>query len=202
LTCTARLWRPSPIPRTLDDMTNTVADERRRLHDRLLQLDDERAKITFALGVLDRIEPEAATSRSAVARASRADRVDRSGTALGARRGGTLEHAVRVVNATAKTWRVEELVPAMRADGWTAQVESDVETVRSALSRAVRDGLISRISQGVYGPLDRGDGEADKTGTMTGPTGGVGVDTERGTDPDGSLGDPLPPAVPAFADAS
>jgi hypothetical protein len=130
------------------DMSNSVAEERRRLRNRLTQLDDERVKITYALEVLDRIEPETATS---AARSTRTDRPAGS-SILGARPGGTFERAVRIINSSGRTWRVEELVHAMREDGWSAQVRSEVETVRSALSRAVRDGLVTRLSQGVYAP--------------------------------------------------
>ncbi len=190
-------------------MTNTVADERRRLRDRLAQLDDERTKIEYALTVLDRIEPEASVPPAG---ARRGTPLDRPGMALGARPGGTFDRAVKIVNSSERTWRVDELVQAMREDGWTARVESEAETVRSALSRAVRDGLISRWSHGVYGPIKRtvlnqADGLEDLasvsvTGTAAPMGDGVPEGAERGTDSEPATEVAPSPAPPAFAGPS
>jgi hypothetical protein len=138
-------------------MAHTVSDERRRLTDRLAQLDEERGHIAYALSVLDRIDPDAEQaeppSGSSSAPQSRVSRTAQDGTARG-RPGGTYERAVRVVNSSGRAWQVEELIPALRQDGWSAQVDNEINAVRSALSRAVRDGLVSRPKQGLYAPKD------------------------------------------------
>ncbi len=196
-------------------MTNTVADERRRLRDRLVQLDDERSKIEYALSVLDRIEPEVLASGAGTTRTTRTTRPrmdSGAGAVTAARPGGTFERAVRVINSSERTWRVEELIGAMREDGWTARVESEAETVRSALSRAVRDGLISRWSHGVYGPIMRsvsdqaGSREDLASASVTGPTVPTGDEVpdgaERGTDSEPAMEVAPSPAVPTLAGPS
>lgn len=122
-----------------------MADERNRLNDRLAQLDEERGHIAYALAVLDRLDPDKSpVTQRAPGRGRR--------EASGGRPGGTYDRAVRVINASDRTWRINELIVAMRQDGWAAQVTNEIETVRSALSRAVHDGLIDRPEQGVFMP--------------------------------------------------
>lgn len=144
----------------LTAMTNTVADERKRLHDRLAELDDERGRITYALSVLDRIDPDSPSTRSTPR--ARQPRLAGQGSSVG-RPGGSYDRAVRIVNSSDRVWRVEDLVVAMREDGWAAQVENEVDAVRSALSRAVKNGLIARPEPGFYGPVMRSGDEADGT---------------------------------------
>lgn len=159
-------------------MTNAVADERRRLRERLGELDAERGHISYTLAVLDRLAPgevQPATRRHA--------RAGRRKTKTG-HPGGTLDRAVRAITSSGRAWRVDELVSAMRDDGWSANVANETETVRSALSRAVRDGLVDRVGQGLYAPKDH-------QGTAAGGDDGqVPVGTDDGAEP---VADPWPP---------
>lgn len=140
-------------------MPNSVADERQRLRDRLTQLDEERGHIAYALAVLDRLVPGAQSPSLAQRRAARS--VRRKGTV--GRPGGSYERAVRIIRTSDQAWRVDDLLPAMRKDGWSANVANEVETVRSALTRAVRDGLIDRTGVGLYAPKGWGSNLKDAT---------------------------------------
>lgn len=124
----------------------TVSDERRRLRDRLADLDAERGHIAYALSVLDRIDSDAQDAAGPMPQAPRRRQT------VTPRVGGTFEHAVRMVNSSGRTWQVEDLVEAMKQDGWAADVASPLDTVRSSLSRAVKAGQITRPRQGVYAP--------------------------------------------------
>jgi Transcriptional regulator, AbiEi antitoxin len=68
-----------------------------------------------------------------------------------ARPGGSLDHILRIITASNRSWRAEDLVPEMVEQGWDAGgVENAVEAVRAALSRATREGLIERVGHGLY----------------------------------------------------
>jgi hypothetical protein len=134
-------------------MTNTVAAERQRLRARLAELDAEHERIMFALSVLDRIDAADTSEQKSTNRRSEDHRIAGSSPA-GVRPGGTLDRAVAIINESDRAaWTPDELLVAMRENGWAAQVENEVETVRSALSRATRQGLIARVAHGMYGPL-------------------------------------------------
>jgi hypothetical protein len=179
-------------------MANTVSDERRRLRDRLAQLDEERGHIAYALSVLDRIDPDAEHADPPSGSSAPQSRVSRSAQdgATKGRPGGTFERAVRVVNSSGRAWQVEDLIPALRQDGWSAQVDNEINAVRSALSRAVSQGLVSRPKQGLYAPKgwadkqpqspvgdewDDGEGEGEEIDVADPSTpNGVGVAEDRG----------------------
>jgi hypothetical protein len=124
-------------------MANSVGTERERLKARLAQLDEERGHILYAMAVLDRL---VTTSEVAGERNTEQLPTVRHHSVP------TLEAAVKAVNAADKVLRAEEALPLMRAQGWTQQVENEMETVRSALSRAYRMDLIERIGHGQYAP--------------------------------------------------
>lgn len=120
----------------------TVSDERERLAARRSALREEITHVEYALAVLDRIDDVAPTRRRSV----------RQGRHVA--EGGTTAVAAKVINESDRNWRVDsDLISALRAGGWDAQVSDEVNTVRAALTRAARDGLVSRPGLGVYGPL-------------------------------------------------
>lgn len=162
-------------------MTTSVADERARLRERLAHLDQERGQIDFALRVLDRLDPDGSSTSDPPSQ--RGDGGSRRKSPTG-RSGGTLDRAVYVINGSDHAWRIDELINAMRQNGWTTQVANEVETVRSALSRAVRDGLVERLEQGVFAPK-RSSGAITDAAGETKPVSAAETDDSAGaTAPD------------------
>jgi len=139
-------------------MTNTVEVELNRLRNRVAQLtreaerltlelnrvQDEQGKIAYAVSVLERVAGTDSGHEPAVQ--------PDSSKPLRHRSRGTYDLAVRTINGSTRTWRVEDLVRQMREDGWDVEVKNETETVRAALSRAVAAGEVARPSYGVYGP--------------------------------------------------
>ncbi len=143
-------------------MANVVEAELKRLRNRVAQLareaerltlelnrvQDEQGKIDYALSVLERVAGAGTGTDGDHEPAVQPD----SPKPPRRRSRGTYDLAVRTINGSTRTWRVEELVHQMREDGWDVDVKNEVETVRAALSRAVAAGEITRTSYGVYGP--------------------------------------------------
>jgi hypothetical protein len=134
----------------LNRLRNRVAQLTREAERLKLELDrvqDEHGKIDYALSVLERVTGADTGTDSDHEPAVQPDRPK----PLRRRSRGTYDQAVRTINSSTRTWRVEELVRQMREDGWDVEVKNEVETVRAALSRAVSAGEVTRTSYGVYG---------------------------------------------------
>jgi hypothetical protein len=112
----------------------TVSDERARLQARLSELDDERKQIEYALTVLGRVEEPS----------RRRKRISNGGPS-------TVDLAVDLINADdARTWRVNDVIEALEAKGWGANIGDKTSAVRTSLTRALERGLIARLGQGEY----------------------------------------------------
>lgn len=120
-----------------------LENERDKLQRELAEMAAERDRIAFALSVLDRIDSDTDTGRSLEGRAS----TRRSSRRVGA----TTEHLLKALDSIGRPTAVEAIIPAMREHGWAAEPSNPVETVRAALSRAVRDGHAVRLAVGTYG---------------------------------------------------
>ncbi len=188
-------------------MRTTVADERARLHERLAELDRERDQIVFALGVLDRIDSATPTTVSRAVKVSDSASATRTQRQPGVRPGGSFEHAVRIITDSQQHWRAEDLVPVMRANGWAADVADELQTVRTALARATKAGLIVRVGPGTYAKpgtqasqdLPAASVDAD-AGAST--LDGVDEDDPRGSGDEGQAEPSRLPAMTRFADLS
>ncbi|MEO6503508.1 MAG: hypothetical protein ABIQ09_16555, partial [Jatrophihabitantaceae bacterium] len=66
------------------------------------------------------------------------------------RRGGTSAFAVRALYQTTEEQRVEGIIERMKAMGWKSEADNEVESVRAALSRIVKDGVGRRAGYGKY----------------------------------------------------
>lgn len=139
-------------------MADPIALERARLTARLEELREEEAHIRYTLDVLARLG-----SASAVASSGSGDQVRRvfnDAAMQSARqavatinRGRTAQFAIDAVTADDNLKRVDDVIASMREAGWDPDVANEVETVRAALSRAVKDGRIARRGHGLYGPI-------------------------------------------------
>lgn len=162
-------------------MGNPVVEaERRRQLARLAEIEAELAKmnaerghIAYTLTALDRMDQESADS-SSVSKERQTQPSPREISGAARRRrtrtnpppGSTLGRALKVINGSDRGWKPEEVVSAMRQEGWEAEVKNELETVRTALARAVSDGLIERRDFGVYGRLPQEPGESDQSAEM------------------------------------
>ncbi len=148
--------------------------ERDKIRVRLAELDAERDKITYALEVLDRVSSDADSPISPASGPESAKPpvlVERTPTRTYVLRrpqrsaesvrdalerlkpGGTADYMLRALmhfRETGIPQEVEAIVERMREIGWRASVANPVESVRAALSRAVRDGLVRRAGYGRY----------------------------------------------------
>ncbi len=191
-------------------MRPTLAGERARLHARLAELDRERGQIAFALSVLDRLgadDTASSGSARATTRVSGPNLAPRGRQQPEMRSGGSVEHAIRAITESHRTWRAEDLLPVMRANGWAAEVADELQTVRTALARATKAGLIVRVGPGTYAnpgtqasqDLPAASVDAD-AGAST--LDGVDEDDPRGSGDEGQA-EPSPlPAMTRFADLS
>lgn len=129
-----------------DAMTaDPLSAERTRLTARLAELEAEQNMIRYTLSVLDRLvtdDGHPAGVNDAVESRMRAY----------LRRGGTSAFAVRAIYQGAEPQRVEILIERMHALGWTSEAENEVESVRAALSRIVKDDVAHRVGHGMYAP--------------------------------------------------
>ncbi len=121
-----------------------VAQERAKLRNRLAELQAEIDHIHYALAVLDRIGVEAA-DRSVDLALPPAARATVGGS------GSTFAVAVRVItNDASRTWQQDDLLPEMERQCWGEGVRDKLNALRSALSRAVKQGVIERVGHGRY----------------------------------------------------
>jgi hypothetical protein len=133
--------------------------EHDKLQQELNELALKRERIAFTLSVLDDIETPA--SAGAI-REGEAARRPVAMKAARRRLGGTTEYILKALEALGVPAAVEhQMIPAMREQGWTAQPVNAVETVRAALSRATRDGLVVRVGTGLYGLPEWSTGISD-----------------------------------------
>jgi hypothetical protein len=162
-----------------DLLRNRVAQltrEAERLTQELDRVQDERGKIDYALSVLERVKSTVTghVSGHVAVNVTGNDSGHEpavqpdSHKPLRRRSRATYDLAVRTINSSTRTWRVEELVRQMREDGWDVDVKNEVETVRAALSRAVAAGDVTRPSYGVYA-AKRGIPEESPPGEGTPP---------------------------------
>lgn len=113
----------------LDDL----AAARGKLQAEIDDLGREADQVMYALAVLERIEVD-----------------DEPAPRRVRRMGATTEYVVRALAKIGRGAEVDEVLGVMRHEGWSAQPDNPIETVRAALSRAVRDGLAIRSAYGVY----------------------------------------------------
>ncbi len=139
-----------------------LTQEAERLARELDRVQDERGKVNYALEVLERLSATGTETDSDHEPAVQPD----SPKPLRRRSRGTYDLAVRTINSSTRTWRVEELVRQMREDGWDVEVKNAVETVRAALSRAVSAGEVTRTSYGVYGAKRGTSEEGSPSGAL------------------------------------
>ncbi len=185
-------------PVSVRGMSITVADERARLHERLAELDRERDQITFALSVLDRIaaaEPSVPVHPRKVP--NRGDGAQPRRQQM--RAGGSFEHAVRIITESDRAWRADDLAPAMRANGWAAEVEDELQTVRTVLARAARTGQVRRVGPGLYAAPDH---DMTDAGATDADADGVDEMDSRGNDDERPVQDAPSPAALSFAGPS
>lgn len=131
------------------------------LRHQLTVAETEREKLAFGLSLLERIAP-------AAGRATRVVNRKRSTT----RQGGTSTFMLKAVAELGAPVVVEAIVDKMRELGWESETDNPIDAVRAALSRALREGLVTRPQHGKYGPLTStsgSDGDSSTVGPLFRP---------------------------------
>lgn len=123
-------------------MTRLV-EERERLESRLVELNAEREKVTFALSVLRRIQGQAVQPDARARPASTRGSV-----------GATTTFILKALAELGGPANVDVVIGTMSDLGWESTVSNRVETVRASLSRLVRDGMAQRVGHGLYAATD------------------------------------------------